>query len=468
MKTRWYTCVFILLALPTGTLLSSAAGQPANARVFGRTPSGPGSSSRLQANPAATTGPAQAATGQSITGEWQGIVSKLHLTLKIEQAADGSFTAKLTSVDQGNVTLPVDIVSFAPTAALRLELKNVGAVYEGKLSEDRSELGGTWAQGGASVPLSFRRPGAAAKSTLKPRTLGSVTLDPCRTADGNMEGLCGKYEVYENRRLKSGRKIALHIMLLPAMSAKSEPDPFFCLAGGPGESATEAFPTTGYVAKVRELRDVVLVDQRGTGQSNPLRCSLQSLDNAQSILGDPYSQEKIRECRKESDKKADTTQYTTSVAADDLDEVRRAMGYDKINLFGGSYGTKAALVYLRLHGDHVRTLALEAVASPQYLIPLPFARSIQSSVDGVIALCAANADCHNAYPNLRNEFNTVIERLEKSPAQFQINNQHVTLSREVFVSKLRRLLYIPQFVSAFPFIIHNAYQGDWSPYGGAT
>jgi len=189
MKTRWYTCVFILLALPTGTLLSSAAGQPANARVFGRTPSGPGSSSRLQANPAAPTGTAQAANGQSITGEWQGMVSKLRLILKIEQAADGSFTAKLTSVDQGNVTLPVDTVTFEPTGGLRLEMKRIGAVYEGKLSEDGSELVGTWRQGGASVPLSFRRPGAAAKSTLKPRTLGSVSLEPCRTSDGNTEGL---------------------------------------------------------------------------------------------------------------------------------------------------------------------------------------------------------------------------------------------------------------------------------------
>jgi pimeloyl-ACP methyl ester carboxylesterase len=371
-------------------------------------------------------------------------------------------------VDQGNVTIPVDTVSFAPTGELRLELKSVSAVYEGKLSDDGGEFVGTWRQGGASVPLSFRRPGAAAKSTLKPRTLGGVTLEPCRTADGNTEGLCGKYEVYENRRLKSGRKIALHIMLLPAMSAKPEPDPFFGLAGGPGQSAIEAFPLAGFVAKVHEMRDVVLVDQRGTGQSNPLQCSLQSLDNAHSILGEPYSQEKIRECRKESDKKADTTQYTTSVAADDLDEVRQAMGFDKINLFGGSYGTKAALVYLRLHGDHVRTLTLEAVASPQFLIPLPFAKGVQSSVDGVIALCAADAACQKDYPDLRNEFKTLVERLEKSPAQFQINNQSVTLSREMFVSKLRGLLYIPQFVSAFPFIIHSAYQGDWSHYGRAA
>src|SRR5262249_2012285 len=203
------------------------------------------------------------------------------------------------------VTLPSRSTQFLSSrpAGLRLELKSIGAVYEGKLSDDGSELVGTWRQGGASIPLTLRRPGAApAKSTLKSRTVGSLSLEPCRTSDGNTEGLCGKYEVYENRQSKSGRKIALHIMLLPATSAKSEPDPFFCLAGGPGQSATEAYPLAGFVAKVRDLRDVVLVDQRGTGQSNPLQCSLQSLDNAQSILGEPYSQEKIRECRKESDK----------------------------------------------------------------------------------------------------------------------------------------------------------------------
>src|SRR5262245_57447213 len=136
MKTSWYTCVFILMALLTWPLLSSVAGLPANTKVFGQTHSGPDSSSQLQADPAAPTGPAQTANGQSITGEWQGMIAKLHLILKIEQAADGSFKGKLILVDQGNVTLPVDTVSFAPTGALRLGLKSVGAVYEAKLSDD--------------------------------------------------------------------------------------------------------------------------------------------------------------------------------------------------------------------------------------------------------------------------------------------------------------------------------------------
>jgi pimeloyl-ACP methyl ester carboxylesterase len=418
-----------------------------------------------QANNAA----AQSGNASGITGEWQGAITRLHLILKIEQPEGGPLKGALVSVDQGNVTIPIDTVSFDPGGALRLELKSIGAAYEGKLSSDGAEISGTWQQGGASLPLLFHRPGAsAARSTLKPRTQGRIALEPCRTPDGNIEALCGKYEVYENRQSQHGRKIALNIMLLPATAAKLEPDPFFALAGGPGQSATEAYPPVGFVSKIREHRDVVLVDQRGTGKSNQLQCSLQKIDDAQSILGEPYSLEKIRECRSESEKKADPTQYTTSIAADDLDEVRNAMGFEKINVFGGSYGTKAALVYLRLHGDHLRTVTLEAVASPQYLIPLPFAKTVQTSVDRVIARCAADADCHRDYPDLRKEFDTVLSRLDQSPAHFEIKNQSVTLSREMFVSKLRGLLYIPQFVSAFPLMIHSAYEGNWSPYGGTV
>ncbi len=447
MKTRRNMCVLIM---GLATMLFGCAG-----------------AATAQASNTNTT-VAQSAAASSISGEWQGMIARQHLALKIEQPADGPMKATLTLPDQGNASLTADTVSLEQGTTLHFGLKQLGASYEGKLSSDASEIAGTWQQGGATVPLSFRRPGATARFTLKPRTQGKVALEPCRTSDGNLEGLCGKYEVYENRQSQSGRRIALNIMVLPATGGKPEADPFFPLAGGPGQSATEAFPLTGYVPRIRALRDVVLVDQRGTGKSNPLQCPLQNLEDAQAVLGEPYSLDKIRECRAESDKKADTTQYTTSIAADDLDEVRQALGYDKINIFGGSYGTKAALVYLRRHGDHVKTLTLEAVASPQYLIPLPFARALQTSIDGVIALCAADAACHAGYPDLRKEFDAVIDRLGKSPAKFEINHQQVTLSREMFVSKLRALLYIPQFVSAFPLIVHNAYENDWSRYGSTV
>jgi pimeloyl-ACP methyl ester carboxylesterase len=96
---------------------------------------------------------------------------------------------------------------------------------------------------------------------------------------------------------------------------------------------------------------------------------------------------------------------------------------------------------------------------------LPFAKALQSSIGGVFALCAADTNCHQDYPDLQKEFDTVVERLGKSPAHFEVKSHPVTLSREMFLSKLRALLYIPQFVSAFPLIVHSAYQDNWSPYG---
>ncbi|MBZ5552786.1 MAG: alpha/beta hydrolase [Acidobacteriia bacterium] len=473
MKTRRGKCAYILQSLLTAAWLSIAAAQPAHTSPLGPSPSNAGSWAQSQAAPA-PAGRLQTANGHNISGEWQGVVAGLHLIVKIEQAADGTFTGKLTSLDQGNVTLPIDAVSFSPSSGLRLDLKSIGAVFEGKLNDDGSEFAGTWEQGGNSIALSLHRAGAGApKPTLQPRTVGSIPLEPCRTKDGNTEGLCGKYEVYENRTSANGRKIALNIMVLPALSGKPAADPWFGLAGGPGQSAVEAFPQAGFTVKVRQQRDVVLVDQRGTGASNPLPCEVRDPNNAQELIGEALSVEKVRACRAALEKKADLTQYTTSIAADDLDDVRQAMGYDKINLFGGSYGTRAALVYLRRHGEHVRTLTLEAVAPPQYRIPLAFSRTTQDSVDHLIARCGADEGCHKAFPDLKKEFQTLVDQLEKSPAHFKVNNpgggtQPVTLSRGMFVASLRPLLYIPGLISQFPNLIHRASQGDWSIYAAGT
>lgn len=478
MRTSWETCVFTMIVFKmvvvakivftkivfkmiavaiTLLVLLSAESQPCSA----------------QATP--PSGAAQPANAHSITGEWQGMVSRLHLIVKIEQAADGTLTGKLTSVDQGNVTIPIDTVSYTPGGMLRLDLKSVAnAAYEAKLSDDGSELVGTWSQGGQSIPLSLHRPGAVAdKPTLKARTMGRVPLEPCRTVDGNTDALCGKYEVYENRAAQSGRKIALNLMVLPAVSDKPASDPWFAIAGGPGQSAVDAYPAVAFTTKVRQERDVVLVDQRGTGGSNPLPCQLRDPKNAQEVMGEVFPPEKVRACRAELEKKADLKQYTTSIAGDDLDEVRQALGYDKINVFGGSYGTRAALVYLRQHGDHVRTLTLEAVAPPQCRIPLEFARTTQGSVDQLIERCAADEACHKDYPDLKTEFQAIVDKLEKSPAHFEVKNsagemQAVTLSRGMFVAQLRPLLYIPQLVSQFPYMVHRVYHDDWSIYGAAV
>ena len=414
---------------------------------------------------------AQKAAGNSIAGEWDGMIGNLHLVFVFEQTPGDGLKLKLTSPDQGNAVVPVGSVAF-DSGKLDVKMKAIGASYVATLSAAGDSLTGTWAQGAANLPLSLHRPGAQpAAFALKPRTIGTVPLEPCRTVDGNTEGLCGTVSVWENRELRHGRHLALKVMVLPALQGGAS-DAFFPLAGGPGQSAIETYPAMGYTNAIRRDRDVVLVDQRGTGGSAPLKCDLRDMTNAQQVLGEEIPTERLQACREQLAQTADLTQYTTSIFADDLDDVRAALGYEKIDVFGTSYGTRAALVYLRQHGNHVRTIGLEGVVSPEYRIPLSFSRALQSSIDQIIERCRATTACQQSYPDLRKEFDTLLVRLDKVPAKAEVtvgeSKQTVTISKGLFVSTLRPALYVPQVLSAFPLMIHKAYEGDWSVYASVA
>ncbi len=403
-----------------------------------------------------------------IEGEWDGVIAnKLRVIVRIEKAEDKSLQGMLESPDQGNAKIKIEAVTFDGKRAVRLELKTIGAVYEGELNADASEMTGLWQQGGARVPLILRRPGVKAAATLKPVTRGRVPLQPC-LAGGEAQALCGTYTVFENRETRAGRTIALNLMLLPAEAQPAAADPVFAFAGGPGGSAVEAYPLATYVKLLRKQRDIVLIDQRGTGHSNPLQCVFDK-DDAQVLMNRAYDVESLPACRAELEKRADLTQYTTSISADDVDEVREALGYDKIDLLGGSYGSQAALVYLRRHAAHVRAMVIEGVAPLDYRMPLAFARTIQSAVQHLFADCAADPGCHQDFPNLQAEFETIVKRLDQAPAKFQLTDpsgkpQEITLSRGAFVSDLRPLLYQPGIVSQLPYILHCAYENDWKPF----
>src|ERR1043166_848090 len=195
---------------------------------------------------------------------------------------------------------------------------------------------------------------------------------------------CGTLSVYENRQARSGRRINLTVVLLPALSADSRPDPLFFLAGGPGQGAAKMAPLVRQALRsVQRERDLVLVDQRGTGTSNPLDCrndndSLRAINESDEVALD-----RLRRCLAGYD--ADVRLYTTPIAMDDLDDVRAYLGYERINLYGGSYGTRAALVYLRQHADRVRSVVLDRVAPTARALPLFTARDAQHALDKALA-----------------------------------------------------------------------------------
>ncbi|HEX6730812.1 MAG TPA: alpha/beta fold hydrolase, partial [Pyrinomonadaceae bacterium] len=174
-----------------------------------------------------------------------------------------------------------------------------------------------------------------------PSTQTTIALQPCYVKGVEGKAQCGTLEVYENRDAKKGRKISLNVLVLTATGNEPSPDPLFYIPGGPGSSATEDAPGIArQFAKIRERRDLVFLDQRGTGNSHALNCKFFDANDPQSYFGYFFPLEDVKRCREELEKQADLTMYTTAIAMDDLDDVRAALGYQQINVFGGSYGTR--------------------------------------------------------------------------------------------------------------------------------
>jgi pimeloyl-ACP methyl ester carboxylesterase len=311
-----------------------------------------------------------------------------------------------------------------------------------------------------------------APTTPTPR-LNRVDLRPCRFPNHQSELLCGKYPVFEDRAAKAGRTIPLNIVVVPATTAAPKADPVFFLTGGPGQGAARIARAREdqLMRDLRRERDLVFVDLRGTGDSNTLQCNV-ARDHflLQSYFPEMFQPEIIRACRQALEAKAELKYYTTAIAVDDFDEIRAALGYEKINLYGVSYGTQAALQYLRRYSQYVRVAALAGVATPQAKIPLHFAKGAQQAMDKLLDDCAADEECRTAFPTLKDEFGAVLAVFDKKPVTFEFPNpatkivQPVSLSRAVFVERLRLLLYDHSTARLIPLLIHQAATGDWTAF----
>lgn len=294
-----------------------------------------------------------------------------------------------------------------------------------------------------------------------------LALQPCQLPGLERGARCGTLEVFENRTARQGRKIGLRIAVLPAEIQPSA-DPLFVIVGGPGQSAVAtAKPFADLFADVLRERDIVLVDQRGSGASNPLTCPFPGSDeDPQSYLGDFLPVEPLRQCLTRLD--ADPALYTTPLAMDDLDDVRAALGYERISLYGSSYGTRAALVYMRSHPDRVRSAVLRGVVPTGMKVPLYYARDGQRALDLLFQECEADADCRQAYPGLRDRFAAVQARLAEDPAPVQLPPAQpggpprtLRLSLGDFNEALRTRLYNEES-NVLPSLIWKAAEGDFT------
>lgn len=321
-------------------------------------------------------------------------------------------------------------------------------------------LGCLWA---AAAPA----PGSAAEPPRRPE------LAACSQPGLPPDALCGTYEVFENRAARSGRKIPLKVVVIPAKGAARErlSDPLVYFAGGPGDAS---IPGGGFLAQelasLHQRRDVLLVDFRGTGESGGLFChELQGEQGVQAFLDDFLPTPQVRACRDRLKKVADLSWYTSDAAIDDIEEVRAALGYSQLNLIGGSYGTRAVLTYMRRHPQSVRTATLFGVVAPDEHYPLGLARGTQEALDGLIAECEGDAACRGAFPKLRQEVDAVMRRVAAEPVRVGLIDPkagrpfELRLGQQAVVQTLRYMLYSPSEAALLPLVVHHAAQGDFKP-----
>jgi pimeloyl-ACP methyl ester carboxylesterase len=281
-------------------------------------------------------------------------------------------------------------------------------------------------------------------------------LQPC-AIEGLTATLCGTVSVPENRAAPQGRRISLRVSVLRATGQSRAADPIFALTGGPGQSAVaDAVSFAEELAEARIRRDIVLVDQRGTGGSNPLQCRASSGgtdERADREIGDA--------CLRALAPLADVRYYTTLDAALDLEEVRKALGYARVNLHAASYGTRLALVYMREFPLAVRSAVLKGISPPDMAEPLPFPQAGQTALDRLLADCRRDAACAAAFPNLSRRLDATLARLASQPIDVHPESiaAPVRMTRARFTELLHLTLFSPDLSNRIPMALHDAADG---------
>ncbi|MFC0251403.1 alpha/beta fold hydrolase [Massilia consociata] len=307
---------------------------------------------------------------------------------------------------------------------------------------------------------------AAAPDSAKPAASKPATSTRSCHLPGVTDALrCVTMDVPLDHANPQAGSLTLHVTVAPAHRANTRNDPLFILAGGPGQAGSEVVQMlTLAFNRVRATRDIVFIDQRGTGRSGKLDCKSKP---EHELMSEAQLDAELRACIAAT--RAPFGAYTTDAAARDTELVRRALGYGAVNVWGGSYGTRLGQAYARLYPASVRTLVLDGVAAPDQVIPAA-GRDAQATLDKMFEQCAKDAGCKEAFPNLRAEFDALAAKLEAGAIKLSLSNPRTAKPVEVnmtaarFYGTIHNILYSPADARRLPFLIHNAAQGRWQPF----
>lgn len=317
----------------------------------------------------------------------------------------------------------------------------------------------------ATLMVAFAAPQAQA------RKLGTLEFKPCSlSAPLSGEALpaqCTTLAVPENPAAPAGRKINLKIAWLPADNADAaEPDPVMMLAGGPGQSALESYPqAAGAFAETRKKRHLVLVDQRGTGSSNPLTCKAPQDESA--FASADSARRYTQACLDALAKRADPRFYTTTEAIQDLEAVRKAIGAAQLNLVGISYGTRVAQQYAARYPESTRSLVLDSVAPNSLVLGNEFARNLEDALDLQFARCAKTPECVQRLGDPRVKLKALLARLTTDPPRVDYRDavtgerKQDSLTPELVTGLVRMYAYLPMASALLPLQLNEAANGRY-------
>jgi pimeloyl-ACP methyl ester carboxylesterase len=311
---------------------------------------------------------------------------------------------------------------------------------------------------------------AACGAADPPQDHVAIVLSPCQLAAAGgarlAEAECGTFSVPENRENPAGPTIELNVAVAHARRRDTARAPLIVLAGGPGQAATDFYAAYEPVfARIRQTHDIVLVDQRGTGGSNPLTCGAQAPDEVIDMATDPQVlRKRAAECLAQLP--GDPRYYTTSLAVRDLDAVRAALGYAQVDLYGVSYGTRVAQHYLRRYPQHVRAIVLDGTVPPGLVLGSDTSPEAQRALDAILARCVDDARCASAFPDIRETFSRLRARLLRDPVEVTIPDPttaqpiQVRFGMEQLGAAVRILSYSDDTAAMLPLLLHAAAVDD--------
>lgn len=300
-------------------------------------------------------------------------------------------------------------------------------------------------------------------STAAAELSPTLQLEPCELRGnqgvGRVQAECGTLAVAEDPENPDGRTIDLFVARIPALDPEPAADAFTVINGGPGASSIDLYlDLQGAFAPVRLERDIVIVDQRGTGRSAPLRCDVPE----QPFTGFDEALVRDATARCLATLEADPRRYTTSVAVQDLEQVRRALGYARFTVYGVSYGTRVAQHYLRRYPHAVRALVLDGVLPPDQALGPDIALNAQQALDAIFARCASDTACRARFDAPAAQFERLAARLRANPVVVELPDavtaapEPSTFTYGHLAATVRMLSYAPESAALVPLMIDEA------------